>query len=213
MTTTSPNTAPFTVVVGNDFTPASGYAFDQAARVARRVPGSDLHVVHVVDAKVTAEQAKQLATDLRLYLEDKVKALGGLEGQAVGIHVRAGQPAREIAQLAKDVSADLIVLGTHEGPHLKQLVLGSVAERLLVASPCPVFIAGPMPAARDDAHEPAILPPCPDCVQARVKSAGHDWWCARHSEHHARAHSYSFHRQLPFRTHDSSVSPTGVDMK
>ena len=167
----------------------------------------------MTDTTTTAERAKQLATELRLYLEEKVKALGGLEGQAVGIHVRCGHPARELAQLAKDVCADLVVLGTHKGPHLKQLVLGSVAERLLKASPCPVFIAGPMPATADDAHEPAILPPCPECMQARVKSAGSEWWCSRHAQHHAQAHSYSFHRELPFRTHDGAVTPTGVDMK
>jgi nucleotide-binding universal stress UspA family protein len=210
----SPNpvsTPPFTVVVGTDFSPASGYAFDQAARVARRIPGSDLHVVHVMEGEPNAERAKQLANQLRVYLEEKVKALGGLELQAVGIHVRCGRPAREVAQLAKDVAADLIVVGTHKGPHLKQLLLGSVAERLLAAAPCPVFIAGPMPATAADAHDPAIQPPCPDCVQSRQKSAGREWWCARHAEHHAKAHSYSFRRELPLRTHDSAVTPIGVD--
>jgi nucleotide-binding universal stress UspA family protein len=201
----------FTIVVGNDFSKASGFAFEQAARVARRIPGSDLHVVHVIEAGASAERAKQLASELRVYLEEKVKALGGLERQAVAIHVRFGKPARELAQLAKDVSADLLVVGADKGPHLKQLVLGSVAERLLLAAPCPVFVAGPMPVARDDAHEPAIEPACPDCVVARRKSAGREWWCARHAQHHAHAHSYSFVRELPLRTHDSAVIPTGVD--
>jgi nucleotide-binding universal stress UspA family protein len=207
----SNGTHAFTIVVGNDFSEASGFAFDQAARVARRIPGSDLHVVHVVELDTSAERTKQLATELRLYLEDKVKSLGGLERQAVGIHVRCGRPARELAQLARDVGADLLVVGARKGPHLKQLVLGSVAERLLIAAPCPVFVAGPMPAAGDDAHDPAIEPACPDCLTARRKSAGREWWCAHHAQHHAHAHSYSFARELPLRTHDSAVIPTGVD--
>jgi nucleotide-binding universal stress UspA family protein len=201
----------FTIVVGNDFSEASGFAFDQAARVARSVPGSDLHVVHVVEVEASAERTKQLASQLRLYLEEKVKALGGLEHQAVGIHVRCGKPARELAQLAKDVGADLLVVGALKGPHLKQLVLGSVAERLLLAAPCPVFVAGPMPADHDSAHEPAIEPACSDCLAARRKSAGREWWCVRHTQHHAHPHSYSFLRALPLRTHDSAVIPTGVD--
>ena len=210
MNSNLPNT--FTLVVGNDFSEASGYAFDQAALVARRIPGSDLHVVHVADAEASPERTMQLASQLRVYLEEKVKAIGGLERQAVAIHVRNGQPARELAQLAKDVGGDLLVVGTSKGPHLKQLLLGSVAERLLVAAPCPVFVAGPMPESRDDAHDPAIESPCPDCLKARRDSAGREWWCSRHAQHHAKAHSYSFQRQLPLRTHDSAILPTGVDM-
>jgi len=212
----SPNPAsapPFTLVVGNDFSPASGYAFEQAARVARRVPGSDLHVVHVMDGEPDAERAKQLSNQLRVYLEEKVHALGGLALQAVGIHVRNGKPAREIAQLATDVAADLIVVGTQKGPHLKQLLVGSVAERLLAAAPCPVFVAGPIPVPAADAHDPAIQAACPDCLRARAATAGRQWWCTRHEEHHAKAHSYSFRRELPLRTHDSAVTPTGVDMR
>jgi len=205
-------TTPFTIVVGNDFTEASGHAFDQAARVARRVPGSDVHVVHVIDHPSTEAETRRVADDLLVYLEAKVKALGGLEAQAVGLHVRCGRPARELAQLARDVSADLIVVGAQKGPHLKQLFVGSVTERLLLAAPCPVFVAGPAPIAADDAHEPAIEPACPDCVVSRRKSVGKLWWCDRHAQHHKLAHSYSFQRELPLRTHDSAVLPTGVDM-
>jgi nucleotide-binding universal stress UspA family protein len=209
--TKKPTHAPaFTIVVANDFSDASGYAFDQAARVARRIPGSDLHVVHVAEGEASEGSTKQLANQLRLYLEEKVKALGGLEDQAVGLHVRRGRPAREIAQLAKDVGADLIVVGTHKGPHLKQLVLGSVAERLLLAAPCPVFVAGPMP--KEVAVEPAIEPACPDCEEARRTSRGREFWCARHAKHHVQAHSYSFRRELPLRAVDGAVSVTGSDV-
>jgi nucleotide-binding universal stress UspA family protein len=204
----------FTIVVGHDFSEdsaASEYAFEQAARVARRIPGSHLHVLHVIDGESSAERTKQLADQLRGYIDETAKAIGGLESQVIGVHVRRGRPAREIAQLAKDVGADLIVVGARKGPHLKQLLVGSVAERLLAAAPCPVFVAGPMPAASDDAHEPVIEPPCSACVDARFKSSGREWWCPRHAEHHAQAHSYSFQRELPLRAHDNAVTPTGVD--
>ena len=214
MSTSSPNhtETSLTLVVGNDFTMASGYAFDQAARVARRVPGSDIHVVHVIDHDSTEEEARRVANLLLGYLEDKVKALGGLERQAVGLHVRCCKPAREIAQLARDVGDDLIVVGREKGPHLKQLFVGSVTERLLAAAPCPVFVAGPLPEESDAIHEPAIEPACPDCLEARMTSGGKQWWCDRHAQHHAHAHSYSFHLDVPMRTHDSAVLPTGIDM-
>jgi nucleotide-binding universal stress UspA family protein len=201
----------FTLVVGNDFTEASGFAFDQAARVARRIRGSELHVMHVVEKEASAERTVQLASQLRRYVDEKLKALDGLERQAVGIHVRCGRPARELAQLAKDLGADLLVVGAHKGPNLKLLILGSVSERLLVAAPCPVFVAGPMPAVNESLYEPAIEPTCPDCLEERRKSAGRDWWCARHAQHHTHGHSYSFQRELPLRTTDGAIWPTGVD--
>jgi hypothetical protein len=38
---------------------------------------------------------------------------------------------------------------------------------------------------------PEIEPPCAQCVAARAASQGKQTWCARHLEHHARAHTYS----------------------
>ena len=200
---------PFTVLLAYDFSEASGYAFDQAARVARRVPGADIHVVHVIEAGATDEQAKRVSDELLVYLGDKVKALGGLEEHAVGVHVRCGSPPHEIAELAKDVSADVIVVGVKKGPHLKQLLLGSVTDEIMAATRCPVLVAGPVPHMNDT--DPTIDPPCMECFVARRDSQGGQWWCVRHGQHHAKAHSYSFHREIPLRAHDSAILPTGVD--
>ena len=199
----------FTVLVAHDFSEGSGYAFEQAARVARRVPGADIHVVHVMAGDATDAEAKRVSDDLLLYLEDKVRVLGGLEDHAVGVHVRCGSAPHEIAELAKDVSADVIVVGVKKGPHLKQILLGSVTDDIMAATRCPVLVAGPVPRMNDT--DPTIDPPCMECFLTRRDSEGRQWWCARHSEHHAKAHSYSFHREVPLRTHDSAVLPTGVD--
>jgi hypothetical protein len=37
---------------------------------------------------------------------------------------------------------------------------------------------------------PAIQPPCPKCVQARVASAGAELWCEQHRERHGQRHTY-----------------------
>ena len=58
---------------------------------------------------------------------------------------------------------------------------------------------------------PAIEPPCPECVEARSTTGRPDALCARHAEKHAHAHVYHYHREHPFRTHDSNVTPTGTD--
>jgi nucleotide-binding universal stress UspA family protein len=198
------------MVVGLDFTDADGPAFDQAARIAQRVPHSELHLLHVFHAEPTAEQSRELVGHLRLYVNEKVAMMSELRGITVGIHLRSGKPVREIVQFATEVHADLIVVGSHRGPHLKQWVVGSTAEKLILGAPCPVLVASPRP-KQPEKHEPTIEPPCPQCVEARRASGGAKWWCDRHSNIASGAHVYSYQRELPFATHDSAVSPTGID--
>lgn len=52
---------------------------------------------------------------------------------------RYGDPAREICRYARTHSIDLLVLGTHGRTGLSQLLIGSVAERVVRVSPCPVL--------------------------------------------------------------------------
>lgn len=203
----------FVLVVGLDVTDteSSGYALDQAASTAMRIGGSQMHLLHVLPAGSTSDTIRETAASLERYVSAKAKQLGGLARHSIGIHVRSGEAGREIAQLASDVDADLIVVGTHRRPNIKQLLLGSTAEHVMATASCPVFVAGPRPTPKPS-HVIVIEPPCPDCVRKRQETRGASWWCARHSEHHHlhRRHLYSYQSELPFADHDSEVSPTGV---
>ncbi len=204
---------PFVLVVGLDLTDteSSGYALTQAARIAVRIPNSQMHLLHVLAVGASAEQTNDAAGRLQRYATAKAAELGGLSRTSIGIHVRSGPAGSEIAQLAHDVNADLIIVGTHRRLHLKQLLVGSTAEHVMATATCPVFVAGPRPTAQP-AHVIVIEPPCPDCVQTREATRGRTWWCARHSEHHHlhRLHRYSYQSDWPFEGHDSGVKPTGV---
>jgi nucleotide-binding universal stress UspA family protein len=213
---TAPSTParPFTLVVAVDLadTASSGYAFDQAARIARRIANSQLHVVHVMHEKEAHTGGRDTAGLLTMYVEEKALALGGMEGQSVGVHVRAGEAGAQIAQLAVDLGADMILVGSHHAPRLKNLVVGSTAERVMAHAPCPVVVAGPRPKP-EPSHVIVIEPVCVDCLAARAATRDKTWWCARHSERHhlRRHHIYSYTNDLPFGEHDSEVSATGVD--
>src|SRR6185503_16514583 len=54
--------------------------------------------------------------------------------------VRTGSPALEIIDVAKSLTADLIVISTHGRTGLKHVVLGSVAEHVVRGAPCPVLV-------------------------------------------------------------------------
>lgn len=202
----------FTIVVGLDFTDAGGLAFDQAARIARGIPHASLELVHVFEgARADAQRSSSdLIKRFDLYAHEKAAVFGGLPGVSIGIHLRAGGAAREIVELATNVAADLVVLGSHKAPHLRSWLVGSTAERVMASSPCPVLVAAPT-AQTPPKHEPAIEPACRECTTVRFSSHGATWWCARHAEHARHAHAYSYRRESPFATHDSIVSSTGVD--
>jgi len=208
---TAPMDQPFVLVVALDLTDTAsgGYALDQATRIAGRVPGSQLHVLHVSTADVTSETLGLL----RHYVSAKATALGGPTQQTVAVHVRRGDPANEIVQLATDLSADLVIVGTHKVPHLKTLFVGSTAERVMQSATCPVVVAGPLPKPQPS-QVIVIEPACKVCVQTRFQTGGGLWWCERHSEHHAvltHHHLYSYESGLPFSDHDYEVAASGTD--
>jgi nucleotide-binding universal stress UspA family protein len=204
----------FSILVCFDYTDASGYAFEQAARLAKRIPSSHIHVIHVTTGETSDARTTQVSGHLRAYVDGKAASIGGMDGQSVGVHVRHGDAAREIAQLAAEIDVDLIVLGSPNHPHMKSLMLGSIADKLYQHAPCPLVVAGPKP-PEPHVHYPAIQPACPDCVRTRAASGGAQWWCERHAshgQHGASGHLYSYQSELPFASHDSEVIPTGVDL-
>lgn len=197
------------IVVGLAFNAADGAAFDQAVSIASGAGRSELHLVHVFEEEPAKAQTRELIDHLRLYVNEKAAAAGGLKGITVGIHIRTGKPVRELAQFASDLGANLIVIGSHKGPHLKSWLVGSTAEQLIARATCPVLVAAPKPSPAQP-EEPAIEPACPDCLKTRAATRGASWWCDRHSHRGERAHTFSYQRELPLATYDSEVIPTGI---
>ena len=67
---------------------------------------------------------------------DRVKSAG----VSVETTTLSGRAAPEIVAHAKKTGADLIVMGTHGRSGFQHAILGSVAERVLRHSPCPVLV-------------------------------------------------------------------------
>ena len=206
--TSSTDPSRFSIVVGLKFSDGGAFAVEQAARLAQRIPGAALQLVHVFEEPLTKDSAVAMIGHLQLYANEKVASLGGLNGRTVGVHVRSGDVAREVVQLGVDVLASLIVLGA-EVRGLPSLRTTRTADCVIALATCPVLVAGPKPAPAAVA-EPAIEPPCPDCVATRQATAGKEWWCARHSVRALEGHAYSYQRELPFATRDSLLGPTGI---
>ncbi|MDN5761400.1 MAG: universal stress protein [Microlunatus sp.] len=53
--------------------------------------------------------------------------------------VRGLDPAEDLVNIAKETSADLIVIGLRRRSPVGKLILGSNAQRILLDAPCPVL--------------------------------------------------------------------------
>jgi nucleotide-binding universal stress UspA family protein len=84
---------------------------------------------------VLAEGARDAAHDALDPLADRLRA----RGYQVTVVGREGDPATVVTELARSVGADLIAMGTRGLSKLKQLLLGSTAERVVQHAPCPVL--------------------------------------------------------------------------
>jgi nucleotide-binding universal stress UspA family protein len=197
----------YVILVGIDYSTASELALWQALELAAAHPNAEVHVVHVVlvfdspaaggvassdnmDLPSIAPRAyEQLQTYVGVSLNAFDKRQNGSAGRPVRVnsHLRFHAPAQEIAQLAADLEADLVVVGMHGQGGLARFFLGSVAENVTRLAPCPVLVFRPKGLPPE---YPKIEPPCPRCVEARTSSRGKEYWCAQHRERHGQRHSY-----------------------
>ncbi len=70
----------------------------------------------------------------------KVKGAAEKAGLRADGLIMGGKPSEAIIQTAMDKQADLIVLGSHGKTGVERLLMGSVAERVIVLSSCPVLV-------------------------------------------------------------------------
>lgn len=187
----TPNTPNRIVLVAAiDATPNADQVIATASALGSSLPGTELHVLHVVesvprDAEVGAPAfptTTEILERARTLLDLQVQvASQRFRGKIVG-HIAAGTPWREIVQFAANVAADLVVVGTHDRKGLKRLVLGSVAEQVVRSAGCAVLVAR----ARDyhAGLVPEIEPPCPQCLEVQRATNGDKLWCSQHATPH-----------------------------
>jgi len=140
------------IVAGVDFTATGDQALAYATRIAKPDDGSRLDLVYVLpedtaDSGKDTEALNQAVDEGYARLKEHFMAHCSAAfpeedwQQAVTFHVRFGPPAQSIHQVAVDMDADLIVVGSHGRKGLEKFVLGSVAERLIAIAHLPVLVA------------------------------------------------------------------------
>jgi nucleotide-binding universal stress UspA family protein len=135
------------VLCPTDFSPYSADALSHAVAICRAL-GAELTVAHVhprelpVAAEFSYLSPAPLDPEERAALAERLEAFAE-PARARGVTVRTrlveGAPSRELARLAEELPADLLVMGFYSDARIKHLLLGSVTEELLRHAPCPVL--------------------------------------------------------------------------
>lgn len=138
------------ILVPIDFS-APSHAALALAKVVATTSGASLHLIHVLEDPfavavcATDVYAAPPAGITELWLKG---AQGLLDTQLTPDEqvffrstqvVMVGTPARDIVDHAAANDIDLIVMGTHGRGGVHHLLMGSVAERVVRAAPCPVL--------------------------------------------------------------------------
>jgi len=121
---------PAPVLVPLDLSPHSRATAAHAVALAERLPLA-LHFLHVEPRPFGPGYVGDVSR-----LEALVPAR--LRGQ-VACHVRPGKPADEILTAAREVGAQVILMGCHAKGALERLVTGATAREVLHRADCPVW--------------------------------------------------------------------------
>jgi len=147
------------------------WASDGSDNAARALPhamalldgeGSMLIAVHVArerptespDNARTGADDPTLVEEVRSLLSDVTES--GIRGALRVVNFPGMQPAQCIADVASEVEADMIVVGTRGHSPVGGVFVGSVAQRLLQVAPCPVLAVPPRAAAPEAEIDSAV---------------------------------------------------------
>ncbi len=136
------------ILLPTDGSEAAEVAAKEGIKLAK-ILNSKLHVLYVIDVSAFAGiPTEAVWENMRSLLEEegkkaleRVKALAEAEGfHNVECLIKEGVPAKEIISTAKEIEADLIVMGTSGKSGLDRFLIGSVTERVVRTSKIPVLI-------------------------------------------------------------------------
>jgi nucleotide-binding universal stress UspA family protein len=135
------------ILAAVDTSPGASRVVETAARLARRNwQHAQLNILHVFKTGLFDRpppgggHASELQAEARNYLDYHVRTARRQTAVPVASQFAVGDPADEIVRVADALSADMIVMGTHDSAGLERLLLGSVAESVVRRARCSVLV-------------------------------------------------------------------------
>lgn len=146
----NPAPRPIQIVVAYDFSPSAEEALQRAVEVVCRAPHHVLHVVAAIEGRhgLAVAPTDDVNYDYAAKIQEMVtsRMTIAFAGRAAAsevqffVHARIGKSAEEILNIAREVGADLLFIGSHGKTGVERVLLGSVSERVVREAKCPVMV-------------------------------------------------------------------------
>jgi nucleotide-binding universal stress UspA family protein len=140
------------IVVGFDGSDSSRRALQDGVGLAR-VCGADVLVTLVEEHLPKYPSAMSETTEEReaintyfAQLQTEAEALGRAQGVKLGVRVVAGNAPKLLCEVAREVAADVLVIGASGRGGLWAGMLGSSADKVVDHAPCSVLVVRQHPA-------------------------------------------------------------------
>ena len=107
--------------------------------------GSELHLVNVgvvapaLLAPLDVEPAR-VEREVRDVLGEQARKVENVGGAVAQSHVRVGEAAREVVNLAEEIGTGLIAVGSRGRGKAKRMLMGSVSDAVVRHAHCPVMV-------------------------------------------------------------------------
>jgi nucleotide-binding universal stress UspA family protein len=133
------------ILHANDGSEHAFNALSLALKIAKR-SGAELHMVSVEEIDYlpgTIEDVREetgVAARRFHAVLNKSRAMAEESQVTLKTHVVAGHPVRDIVDMARDLKADLLIVGASGHSALYDRMIGSRADRIVHLAPCPVLV-------------------------------------------------------------------------
>jgi universal stress protein A len=143
--------APKNILVPTDFSEYSDKALQQAMDIAKQY-SSKIYLLHVVglviqctmdyclDPKTSTLVERETITAAKKMIQDQLGKFPDSKSVDIVADIRTGTPYEEILKAQQEKKADLIVIASHGQTGLMRHLIGSVAEKVMRQSKCPVLL-------------------------------------------------------------------------
>jgi len=140
-----------TILLATDFSPVSDHALDEAVALARGL-GDDIEIIHIHEMQVASVPPTLDLAPMPPSAASVGKAETALTERVARIRAQGlncestalfGRPDEEVVRRAQQLKPRMVVVGAKGHSPLHNLLLGSIAERIVKKAPCPVLIVRP----------------------------------------------------------------------
>ena len=147
----------YVIVAAIDDGRGAELVLDAAVSSAGRVPDAELHIVHVVEPPLVGAfpmmELDQLVEEGRATLARATAHVSRTFRRHIESHLAVDVAAKAVVQVAAELEAELIVLGSHRHNWFQRLVLGSVSRAVVDRARCTVMIVRPADYSKTTALE------------------------------------------------------------